>query len=78
MDGRLKEASEAIDQAKESKTAAKTTTKEKEEAANAFERKAIDAEKARQVVENKLRAIVTKLEETELKLAKADSKLGSS
>lgn len=73
MDGRLKEAAEAINRAKEMKAAPKTTAKEKEEVANASERKAIDAEKAPQLTENKLRAMVTKLEKIELKLAKENS-----
>lgn len=73
MDKRLKDATEAIKREKALKAVAEATAAEKEEAAVASERKAIDAEKARRNAEGKLSFLETKLAETELRLAKADS-----
>ncbi|XP_075670269.1 uncharacterized protein LOC142640050 [Castanea sativa] len=66
MDGRLKDAIEAVEREKALKAVAEVTAREKMEAVAASERKAIDAE-------NKLTILETKLGEIELKLATADS-----
>lgn len=73
VDGRLKEAAEVADREKALKDVAEATAREKEIAAASSERKAIDAEMARRSAEDRLTISETKLGETELKLATADS-----
>lgn len=73
IDGRLKDATEAVEWEKALKAIVEVTTREKGEAAVASERKEIDAKKARQTSESKLTIMEKNLGETELKLATANS-----
>lgn len=64
---------EVIEWEKALKAVAEVTAKEKGEATNSSERKVVDTEKAWLAAKKKLTDMVTKLGETKLKLAKADS-----